>query len=405
MKRRVVFLCHFSNSLVRDQLDLKNMPHGKKYDDFAIWVSDYIQEFEKHNEFEFWIVAPHRNMRAKKQTFERNGIHYCFFKCDNGRIYSYLNAKFRLYEKTDYRINRKRIKTIIDSIQPNIIVLCGAENPYYSLGVLDIKEIPVYVILQTLLNDPKRIEMGVGTPYRRKSELKVFSHARYFCTYGKNEMDVIRNVNKKAVFLPTRFPSHRPIVNIPENKDYDFVFFARSVRKNKGIEDLLGALSIVKNTHKNVRLNIIGRLEDDYKESLEKVIQKMNISQNINFSGYYLQIKDTFENVAKASIVVIPGITAGLNSTVRESMLIGLPTICYESSASEEINKDKRCLITAKMEDVEDLARQMIFVLDHPEQAEDVALNGKEYAERVFSNEAIVNELLDNCQKIIEKKV
>ena len=404
MKRKIVFLCHFSNSLVRDQLDLKDTPQSK-YDDFAIWVSDYIQEFEKHNDYEFWIVAPHRNMRVEKQTFERNGIHYCFFKCDNGRIYSYINAKFRIYEKTDYRANRKRIKNIIDGIQPHLVILCGAENPYYSLGVLDIKDIPVYVILQTLLNDPKRIEMGVGTPYRRKSELRVFCHARYFGTSGNNEMDVIRSANNEAVFLPTGFPSHRPIVHISENKDFDFVFFARAVKKNKGVEDLLKALSVVKYTYPDVSLNIIGGINDDYKEALQEIMHNLNISRNVHFSGYYLQIQETYENVVKARAAVVPGITAALNSTVRESMLMGLPTICYESSASENINKDKKCLITAKMEDVEDLARQMILVLDHPEQAGAIALSGKEYAERVFSNEAIVNRLLDNCRKIIEKKV
>lgn len=405
MRNRIVFLCHFSNSLVRDKLDLKDTHQGQKYDDFAIWVSDYIQEFEKHNDFEFWIVAPHRNMRVKNQTFDRNGIHYCFYKCDHGWLFRYLNAKFRIYEKSDYSTNRKRIKRIIDSIQPSLIILCGAENPYYSLGILDIKEIPVYVVLQTLLNDPKRIEMRVGTPYRRMSELKVFSHARYFCTSDKNEMDVIRSVNREAVFLPTGFPSHRPIVPIPEQKDFDFVFFARDVKKNKGIEDLLNALSIVKNIYKDVRLNIIGGIKDEYKASLEEMIQKMNISQNVHFSGYYLQIEDTYKNVAKARAVVVPGITAGLNSTVRESMLMGLPTICYESSSTETINKDKFCLMTAKMEDVEDLAKQMIIVLEHPEQAVIIALNGKEYAERVFSNEAIVNKLIDNSLKIIEKKV
>ena len=61
--------------------------------------------------------------------------------------------------------------------------------------------------------------------------------------------------------------------------------------------------------------------------------------------------------------------------------------------------------MTAKMEDVEDLANQMIIVLEHPEQAVIIALNGKEYAERVFSNEVIVNKLIDNSLKIIEKKV
>lgn len=414
-KKKIVFLCHFSNQLVREKLKLNKdilrqlvyylKGSAATHDDFAIWVSDYISEFEKHPEVEVHIVAPFYGMKYKKQSFEYNGICYHFFRSNYGFSYSVLDKYIHIQEKDDYKRNREKISSIINIIDPDIIILCGAENPYYSLGVLDIKEIPVYVILQTLLNDSKRIKMGVGSPYRRKAELDVFRHARYFSTMGKQEIDVIKRVNNEAVFLPVGFPTHRPIVPIPERKDFDFVFFARIVTKNKGIEDLLQALSIVKNTYEGVRLNIIGGIKDDYKESLKEIIQKMNISKNVHFSGYYMQIKDTYENVAKASAAVVPGITAGLNSTVRESMLMGLPTICYKTPASEAINKETLCLITAKMEDVEDLARQMIYVLDHPKLADSIALNGKEYSEREFNNTAIVNKLLDNCQLIIEKKV
>ena len=413
---KIVFLCHFSNPLVRKNLELKNFNfrnciakilHRKpyNYDDFAIWVSDYIKEFEKHNDFEFWVVAPHRGMKVEKQTFDVNGIHYFFYKCDYNFFCSFLNSKFHLQEKTDFRTNRKRIKTIIDGIQPNVIILCGAENPYYSLGVLDIKNLPVYVILQTLLNDPKRIEMGVGSPYRRKSELEVFCHARFFSTIVKQEIEVIKRVNNKAVFLHSGFPTHRPEVPIPDNKDYDFVFFSRYVTKNKGIEDLLKALLIVKNTHKEIRLNIIGEIKDDYKKLLDDLIQRTELSNNVYFSGYFLQIGDMYKNVVKARVVVVPGITAALNSTVRESMLIGLPTICYETFATEDINKEKCCLITAQMGNVNGLAKQMQWAIENTANLQDIAKNGKEYAEKVFGNETIVNRMLDYCCQIIEKKV
>lgn len=413
---RIVFLCHFSNPFVRNYLGLKRlyiwnclakaMHRGiSRYDDFAIWVSDYINEFEKHPEYEFHVVSPHKGMIKKREDFDDRSIHYHFFKCDKNSVLDYVNVKFHLEERNNYRRNRKIIQEIINEIQPGIIIMCGAENPYYSTSVFDVKDIPVYVILQTLLNDQKRIEMGVGSSYRRKVELDIFRQVRYFCTTGENAIKKIKEVNRDAVILPVRFPTHRPIITIPKKKTCDFVFFSRIITENKGIKDILHALAIVKKTYVNVRLDVIGGCGIGYRKKLECIVEELALQNNVNFIGYYDTINDTYNHVARAKAAVLPGITAGLNSTVRESMLMGLPTICYASAATDCINLEKSCIMAAKMEDTDDLARQMLFVLDNPEKAEVIAKDGMDYANRVFSNEAIVNELLDNCGKIINKVI
>lgn len=415
-KHKIVFLCHFSNPQVRERLALKKYTlrncfyklRGvslKEYYDFAVWVSDYILEFEKHKEYEFHIIAPHRGMIKQKQSFVLNNVHYHFYKCDGNYVQDYINGKLHIEEKNNYKNNRNKIKSIIETIRPNLVLLCGAENPYYSTGVLDVNEIPVYTILQTLLNDPKRIEMGVGTSYRRRMELDIFRHSQYFCTTGERAIEKIRETNEDAVILPAMFPTHRPTVVIPEKKDYDFVFFAKIVKNNKGIEDALQALAIVKKTHCDVSLNVIGKCVVDYRTILDSLIMQLDLQDNVHFSGFYDSIEDTYSNVVKSKAAVLPGITAGLNSTVRESMFMGLPTVCYETTATTNINKDKACLLTAPMGNVAELAKQMLITIEDKGSSLKIAANGKEYAERVFGNEAIVNELLDNCSKIIEKQV
>lgn len=413
-KKKIVFLCHVSNSEVREHLDLHDyklrrlaykMKGGKTlYEDFAIWVTDYIEEFEKHPEFEFHIVAPHWGMKRKHQDYERNGISYHFFKCNKGIICTYLDKIFHFQERNNFGENRQLISEIISEINPDMVIVCGAENPYYALGTLDIKDKPVYVILQTLLNDPKRVAAGLATPYKRKMELEIFRHAQYFCTTTEKDINKIKEVNPNAVILPVRFPSHRPVVHIPEKKEYDFVFFAMHIAVNKGIEDVIKALAIVKKKHEGVRLNIIGKCPSDYKESLDMLISQLGLKANVHFSGFYQQIQDTFENVVKAKASLVPGITT-VNSTVRESMYLGMPTIVYDLPGIQVINKEFQCVFAAEVENVEALAKQMLLVLDNPEQAKQVAANGKAYAERVYSNAAIVDKLLEYCRQIIARKV
>ena len=373
------------------------------YDDNAIWVSDYIEEFEKHKECEFHIVSPHFGMRKKYQNFNNNGVYYHFWGYKDGIIHSIVNRITNIDRKSNYCINRKRIQNIVNAINPDLVCLCGAENPYYSSGVLDINDKPIYVILQTLLNDPKRIEMGVGDSYRREQELKIFKHANYFSTSYLKAIDFIKSNNPNAVVLPSGFPSHQPKVVVPQKKDYDFVFFARTVTVFKGIEDVLHALSLLKEK-RSCSLNIIGSVDESYKKHLSDLCNELKISDSVFFSGFYPNIQETYNNVVKAKVVVVPGITAALNSTVRESMFMGMPVICYETEATKIINKDQKCLFTAKMSDVSSLSEQMLMATEDIKKTQEVAMNGKNYAESMFGNETVVNKLIDNCFKIVDSQ-
>lgn len=412
---KILFLCNFSNPMIRDHVVLRKSklrslyfrikhinPH---YDtDYAVWVSDYIEEFEKHPEWEFHIVAPMQGLRDDTQSFDENGIHYHFYNCSYNIVTTFANRAFNYEENHDYPTIRKRIRNIAKIISPDLVILSGAENPFYSIGVLDVKEQPVYVILQTLLNSPKRASMGVGNEYKRKIEKAIFAHAKYFCTSDEEEISVIKENNKHAVILPAGFPTHSPKVVIPENKDYDFVFFAKTVGKYKGIEDVLKALYIVKNKKNDVSLNIIGGLSEDYKAVLMGLVHSLGLGDNVNFAGLYKDISDTYSNVVKANAAVLPGVTGAFNSTVRESMLMGMPVICYEFQDINTVNSNKHCLLAAMMENVDDLAKKMLFTMEHNEETQQIAKNGQEYALANFSNAAIVERLLNNSWGILKGK-
>lgn len=412
----IFFLCNFSNSLVRENVPqrlgffqrayyylLRKQPYFES--DYGMWVTDFISEFEKHQEFEFYIVAPKQGLKKKYYSFINHGIHYCFYNCSFGLFYSVCNVLFNLEERCHYATIRRRIRKISDEIKPDLYILCGAENPFYSISVLDVKDRPIYVLLQTLLNSSKRKDMNVGNSFRRKVELDIFSHAMYFNASDEESIKLIKEHNKDAVFLPTGFPTHRPVVVNNKPKEFDFVFFAKTIASYKGIEDVLQALSIVKRTHSNVKLNIIGGIAEDYQAYLNSIVKNLDIENNVHFSGQYVELKDTFENVVKATAAILPGKTEAFNSTIRESMLMGMPTICYEVPGTSDINHEITRLLVAPMGNINALADLMCLVLEQSEIVSAIAQNGKEYALSNYSNKAVVNTLLNNCQYILQKKL
>ena len=111
---------------------------------------------------------------------------------------------------------------------------------------------------------------------------------------------------------------------------------------------------------------------------------------------------DMYREVQKARVVVVPGITAMLNSTVREAMLMKKPVVLYETEATIKINREKQCLIVAKMKDIEDLSNKMLLAIENTELANEVALNGFEYAKSHYSNNKIGLKLANNIKSIVD---
>lgn len=412
-KDKIVFLCHFSNPDIRERLALKNYRfvnkvlqslHVQCYNlgDFAVWVSDYIEQFRKYRQYEFHIVAPHIGMKKRREDFQIDGIHYHFYKCNRNVVFDVLNRQFHFDEKSDYQLNRKRIKEIITDIAPKVVCLCGAENPYYSLGVLDLNNTTVFLILQTVLANPKLLAVrGDRIKYRLSKEAEIIRRANYIGYGGQLYYELAHNINPNAVFLHNSFPSHIP-PQVEVDKSFDYGFFASWVSKNKGIEDVIDALSIVVKDYPSSKLEIIGRVKADYLEELQKKINILGLDSNVVFYSYFPNQNDMFKQLQSAKCIVIPGITASLNSTVRESMWLCLPTIVYETDSTILINSEKQNLIVARMEDVEDLSDKMKLLHQNPELIKAVAKNGHSYAQVHFDNKEIVDELVNNFSYIIQ---
>jgi hypothetical protein len=209
---KVAWICHFSNIKVREKLPLSKMRIsnflrtilGKakfKYGDFAPWVNNLIKEFEKFEDVELHIIAPHAGLSPFKYSFEMNGIHYHFFKSEDDTIFSRIINKLGFIKSPKYLKNRLQIKRTIDQIQPDIINLIGLENTYYSMAALDINNYPVYVSIQTVLNNPNLSKYGVGNSYAREIEMKIFQKEKYFGCSGRLYHDLIQQANDQAIFF------------------------------------------------------------------------------------------------------------------------------------------------------------------------------------------------------------
>lgn len=407
--KQVILFCNYSSNKTRRYLQLSELKIDNairrflglpelKYQDVAPWIEAFIKYFQTRDEYSLHVVALHVGMRKESESFALDGIKYHYIKSGLGFCGKILDKLFHVQQKKGFPAYQRRFKQAIKGITLDWVLMCGAENPDYASLFLKSDCPHKLVILQTLLNDPKRIAMEVSTDFRRRVENDVFKKCKHFAVPDEQWIPYVKTVNPTANCYSFTFPTIAPTVNIEIKKQYDFVFFAGGLARNKGTNDAVSALSIVAKKYPYVTLNLIGGASEEYMNGLYQQIKNNRVERNVIITPSFPVRNDVFNQVVKSSNAVLPGITASLNSTVREAMLMGMPTIVYETPDTIQINQAKQCILTAKMEDVEDLAEKMEYALIHTTETKTIAQAGEEYAKNHFSQEAF-NHCFDSILK------
>ena len=170
VKFKVAIITHFSNKETREKLPLDykrklylfvNRLFGRKlsknsitYGDISPWVTNTIHELEKRDDIELYVISAHTGMKKSLSDFKIRNVHYFFFNTDFTLFLKRIIKNDDLWRKIEP--NRRRVKKIIKTIQPDIINLIGADGAYFSTTILGIDNIPVYVSLQTVYSNPQR---------------------------------------------------------------------------------------------------------------------------------------------------------------------------------------------------------------------------------------------------------
>jgi glycosyltransferase involved in cell wall biosynthesis len=413
-KIKIVWICHFSNSEVRKRLPLSTFwfinflkritGKGARFThkDFAPWITQLLSEFEKTNEVELHIISPHRGLNRFMYSFNLNDIHYHFFKPELPLHFDRIAQKIFNRKNTTFRLNRYFVKNFIKKIKPDVVNLFGAENPYYSITALDIKEVPVYVLLQTVLATPfmKTHNFNVDT-YRLEIEEKILKSANYFGTAGKLYHDCVMDKNLGANVLEFWFPTQIPPLLPDQLKEFDFCFFASGVSQLKGIEDAIDALSIVAQSNSKAKMNIIGSCNSAYKTYLQNKITSLGLEGNIEFSNHFPVHADMFKQVKKSKMAVLPNKLDVISSTIREAMFLEVPVVTTITTGTPFLNKGSQTVLLSEIGDIKTLAHNMIELLNNPELSDFLVKNAKKLAEEIFDNNAIAHKLIEDNKAII----
>lgn len=418
---KIARICSFSNAMVREHLDI-GLPKWIQWlykkvrghapfvaTDYGVWNTNAIKEFEKFSEVELHVISPCPFLRKTLREFENNGIHYHFFQDEGNTL---LNMIYRQVVKPkckDYKHNRRIIKKLIGQIKPDVVHLFGAENPQYSLALLDLpKSIPSLVQLQTLINDP---DFKANFPidessyqYLASVELKVLQRADYIGTIATKYINIVtQQIKPGAKMMKTGLAAGESVQPPSQETCYDFVYFAANI--SKSCDWALEAFALAYQQNPSITLDIVGGYTEGYKSQLDEIIERHGIDKAVTFEGRLATHDDVISQIRKAKFALLPLKIDLTSGTIREAMSNGLPVVTTDTGelGTQKLNSDFQCALISPKSDHKALADNMIRLLNDPLLAETLRQNAYRRQQDKYNNEAAVRKYIEAYRQMLSK--
>lgn len=417
-KIRVVWVCHLSNPEIRDYLH-QRVPWweciGRRLMhkapaclvDFALWNTNAIHEFEKYEDAELHIVAPVDHVKRKDYRLTIRGVHFYFFRDEDDFLVSRIKQAFRLDKGKQYQKNRSYIKKVISEVKPHLVHVIGAENPYYSLSLLDVPStIPTILQLQTLMNDPDFFENYPISKdeynYRAGVEKRVIQSATYVATRATKFIPIVlSDIKPDAKILDLTLPLGEEINLEKHETSFDFVYFAKNI--SKAVDYAIEAFAIAFRSDNTLTLDVIGNYSQDEKEGLNKRIREIGIEKAITFEGMLPTHDDVIKQVRKSRFALLPLKIDLTSGTIREAMANGLPVVTTDTGelGTQKLNLNEECVLISPQGDHEAMAKNMLRLVNDSELVEKLRSNSIKKAKTKQTNAQIVMEWKDAYHSVL----
>lgn len=387
---KVVWFCYFTNQFVQDKIK-----PWKRINEFAPWITNMIPLFENDDTVELHIVSQHRWISGYK-SFKSKGVTYHFFNEGVPVIGRHWPGFFRFDVWSGFNLTKKHYARVVKKINPDIIHLHGAEEESSSGIVQFRKKYPVLITIQGFIH--KSSSKSKSTCRRIRNEFMVINLFRHFGyrteTMGKD----IKALNKEAVLHWHHYPMPI-IIPVLVEKKFDLVFFAK-VCKDKGIGDLLQAVSIIKQKKKDISLCVIGGGKLDFWRGIAK---QLNITENIYWAGFLPTRRDVHKLASTARISVLPTYHDIISGTIVESLFLKLPVVAYNVGSIHEVNKHETIISLVEKFDINGLVESVLLLLDDVKLREEIAGKGYKAASEMFNaeNDKVREDLLNAYSEVI----
>ncbi len=353
-----------------------------KLNDHAPWVRSVINYLETQDDVELHVFGPQIRLKKRLTEYESRGVRYYFYSSEWTSFW----RKLKRYDLWKRMQNANvYFRKVLDRVNPDLVVLSGAENPATSVSVLYADKYPRLCLCQTIYNNPDRAKYSTPNRLTQDVEKDIFANLHLFGVYSSMHYGLLKRFNPTATIFKFGYPSKGVLLEPSDiKKEFDFVNFALMHGSRKGTPDSIQALAIVKKKYPNVTLNIVGGCDEAGKAKLEQLVKDLGLEDNVSFTPFFEKRSDLLLHVQKSRFAVLPCKLDHTAGTMSQAMQLGLPLVVYRTTGTPSYNREKQCALIAEKENVTELAQHMLALLESPELCEMLRKNARAFQERKF---------------------
>nr|WP_263324294.1 glycosyltransferase family 4 protein [Neobacillus sp. Marseille-Q6967] len=176
---------------------------------------------------------------------------------------------------------------------------------------------------------------------------------------------------------------------------------AGALKPYKGQVDAILAINkLVKDGVENIKLYIVGRGDNKYKEQLQKMINEQGIENHVKILNYTNNINEIRN---KVNIELVCSSFEAFGRVTIEAMMSSNLVIASDTGANVELVKDGYNGYIYKSKDYLDLADKMKFIVNNPNLVKTMGENAYNYAIKNFTAEKNASEIIKTYKKVTQK--
>lgn len=181
------------------------------------------------------------------------------------------------------------------------------------------------------------------------------------------------------------------------HKKYDLICVSR-LRPYKRIQDLITAVSIIKEKKKNISLLVIGTGPE--RQTLEELASSLEVSENIRFVEKIDSSTQLLSQVKKSKVFCHPSVVEGFGIVLIEAAALGVPYVAANIPTILEVTRNGRGGQIFKAMDPKCLAGKIMNLLNNKVLYKRMTKEGKQLA-KLYDWKKIANETAAVYESII----
>ena len=213
--------------------------------------------------------------------------------------------------------------------------------------------------------------------------------------YAVNDLKKNRSqVSFLANFADIKIDKNNKKPDIPDIAVYPKIVCLANLRKQKDHDNLLNAFNLVTQKHHTARLYLVGgHFNDDYYRDLVKRTENEELLKGkVHILGSRNDVADI---LAECQIGVLSSVSEGLPVSLLEYGLSKLAVVCTDVGDCSLVLDGGKCGKLVPPNDAEALAKEICYLLENREEAENLA---KELNKRIleeFSKKGAVEKIVN----------